>query len=82
MINIRAPIWNGGKRCIGIADYRLPHENSIVEIAIGYTNKEGMKIYPNKFYVDKAKLIKYPVMHVKDTKLYIIPIADLEERNK
>lgn len=82
-IHIRKPIMNlEGKRSVGVADYRLKYEPMKVKIEIDYiTKKEKMRLYPNPFYIEKAKVLKYPTMYVQDTKLYIIPIEDLKEEN-
>ena len=69
-----------GKRCVGVADYRLRYESAKVKIEIDYiTKKERMRLYPNPLYIEKLKVVKYPVQYVQDTKLYIIPIEDLKE---
>ena len=80
-IHIRKPIMNkDGQRCVGLADYRLKYEDESVKVIIDYiTKREGMRLYPNPFYVPRSKVVKYPVQYVKDTKLYIVPIADMKE---
>lgn len=85
MIIIHKPIWrkDTGRRCVGIAEYRLRCEGTITEIEIDYTNKEGERIYPNKFCIATEKVYWYPVRWAKNNvKLYIVPIEDLRELEK
>ena len=83
-VHIKKPIMNkDGQRCVGIADYRLKYESNFVEVVIDYiTKKENMRIYPNPLYIPKTNVLKYPVQYVKDTKLYIVPIADMKENKR
>jgi len=72
---IQTPIWYGKikRRCIGIAEFRLP---CIVNIA--YKDKYGNIIYPNDYRVTTAFAQKYPTKTVGNSiVLRVIPIADL-----
>lgn len=79
LIEIRFPIWNGGQRYVGIADFRIRAHNKIV---ILYTRKDGTKSFPNPYYISGAD-IKSPdhkFQVVKGgVKLYLVPISELEE---
>jgi Zn-finger nucleic acid-binding protein len=80
MIEIYKPKWEGNSiRRIGLAEYRLKLEGAIVEINITYRNKEGLRLYPDPFYMRKVDIVggHYPVENASGTKVYVIPIADL-----
>jgi len=78
VIEIYRPKWEGNQqRRIGIAEYRLKLEGAIVEINITYRNKEGLRLYPDPFFMRKTDIFHYPVELASGTKVYVIPIADL-----
>lgn len=78
MIEIYKPKWEGNtERRIGLADYRLRLEGNIVEINITYKNKEGLRLYPDPFYIRKVDIVHYPVENASGTKVYVVPISDL-----
>lgn len=82
LFNIRIPVWNGGKRMVGLATYKIGNHN---EIRILSKNKDGERTYPNPFYISGSKARSYPTEPVKthpDIILYMIPIADLEVLNR
>lgn len=74
MITIHKPIWNGGKRYIGIADYRVLQCGNIVEFECDYKNKEGVRIYPRPFKVPKFLVLHSPthVLKPSGTRLYLV----------
>ena len=75
-VTIKAPIWNGGNRKIGIADYRIKKAD-IVEVEILAKDKDGNKLHPGTYWMPVAKLKKYPIQTVHGgTKLYVSPIED------
>ena len=85
MIIIEHPMWKGDnafdKRCIGIADFRLPGEGRTAEITIKHKRKTGEYVYPSIYQMDVKDIIKYPaeyVGHKKNVKVYIVPIKDLK----
>lgn len=76
-IPIRFPIWNGGQRVVGIADFRVKQHN---KIEIEYVRKDGTRSYPNCYYMAGADIVKYPVQTVKGgVRVYLVPLKDLEE---
>lgn len=78
--DIREPIWNGGRRCVGLAEFRLKRDSII--ITISYKDKYGVKLYPDKYFMSCVKAKKYPTKEVSTArgmmKLFIIPIDDFE----
>ena len=48
---IRSPIWNGGRRCVGLAEGRLNQQDTYTTFDISYRNKKGERIYPHQFRV-------------------------------
>ena len=74
---IHAPRWNGGKRVVGIADYRIKDAN---RIEIDYVRKsDGERVYPTPFFMRGNKIKTYPTQIVRGgVKLYQVPIDDLE----
>lgn len=76
-IEIKYPIWHN--RSIGIATYKVGQHN---EITILKKDANGKLYYPLPLYISGENARKYPIEPVKSNKnikLYIIPIADLEE---
>lgn len=78
-VPIKFPIWNGGQRYVGIADFRIRQHN---KIEILYVRKDGTRSFPNCYYISGAD-IKKPEHKVKTVKggvkVYLIPISELEE---
>lgn len=78
MIEVYRPLWKGNtERCIGLAEYRVALEGNIIEVNITYKNKEGLRLYPNPFYVRKVDVVRYPTENAKGTKVYVVPICDM-----
>ena len=77
-VEIAKPIWNGEmkKRCVGIADFRIKGD---LEVHILYTNRHGIRIYPNPFRISMEEARKFPQQLVRGLKLYIIPIEAMNE---
>jgi len=71
-LKIREPIWMS--KSIGIAEKRA---FSDLEIEITYKDKYGNRVFPAKYFIEKNKLITYPIRYCEKTKLYIVPIKDL-----
>lgn len=73
---IRSPIWNGGKRKVGLATNRLGKHNSI---EFTYVRKsDGMKSIPEEYYFDGDNALEYETQIVKNTELILVPFDDLE----
>jgi len=73
-ITIKEPIWS--KKAIGIATWKVT-DNLI--ISISYVNKHGIRIFPYDYFIEKEKVIKYPIMQLKNNvTVYIVPIKDLK----
>ena len=80
-LNIREPIWNGGKKCVGIANFRIKGKEGI-DVTVDYTDKYGNKSCPATYYVNSIKLRQYPTQKVRGITLYIIPIEDMEVKSE
>ena len=79
LFEIKFPVWNGGKRMVGLFHKNVGTHN---QIDILVTRKDGTRIYPNPFYMSGADVRKYPLEPLKkypNMFLYMIPIEDLEE---
>ena len=78
-VELMYPIWQGSreKRCVGIADYRV--KGSDIEVHILYTNRHGIRLYPNPFRIGAEEVRKFPIQLVRGLKLYIIPIEAMDE---
>lgn len=78
VIKIRFPIWNGGRRVIGIAPHKVGTHN---HIEIEYTRKsDGEKIYPQPFYMSGKDIRAYvlePLKKYPNVYLYQVPVDDL-----
>lgn len=77
LFEIKAPIWGGGKRRVGLAENRVTDHN---EIHFLYKRKDGQLSIPDPHYFDgtKRKSIDYERMNVKGLTLIMIPFTDLE----
>ena len=78
LFEIRAPIWGGGKRRVGLAEYRITEHN---EIHFLYERKDGTRSIPGEYHFDGAKLkeIDFERMNVKGLTLVMIPFEDFEK---
>lgn len=77
MIEIRAPIWGGGKPKLGIATFRVG--DGLIQVKITYTRKDGRESYPGHYEMDSNKLKKYPIQIVRGgVQLYVAPLDDWE----
>ena len=74
-IVIHKPIWNGGKRYIGIADYRIHQSGNTIHFECDYKNAAGERIYPKPFAVPKWLVLRQPqhILKPSGTRLYLIP---------
>lgn len=87
-IEIDKPIYNGsnpGKKCVGIADWRLRNEGAITQIKINQLYKtgpmKGKRIYPTLYFMPTEEVIQYPTQTVgNNTLLYIVPIDDMKPK--
>lgn len=78
-VPIRFPIWNGGQRFVGIADFRIQTHN---KIEILYVRKDGTRSFPNCYYISGVDITKpeHKVQSVKGgVKVYLVPISELQE---
>lgn len=78
LFEIRAPIWNGGKKMVGLNERRIGAHN---EIRFTYRRKsDGELSIPDVYYFNGNKLreIDYTRQNVKGTTLVLIPFSDLE----
>ena len=77
MIEIKAPIWFGGKPSIGVADYRIGQGK--VQVEITYTRKDGTRSFPGHYEMDSQKLLRYPVQTVKGgVRLHVARLSEWE----
>jgi len=81
VIKIKTPIWNGGNRCVGIAEYKLIGAGVYIDIL--YRNKTGEKTYPNRFRLDRSVAMECPVKTIRISssrhlRLRIVPIDSME----
>ena len=74
---IQTPIWNGGKRCVGLCEHRL--NGSLTTFEILYRNKEGNRIYPYQFRIKTEMVLKCPLQWVKGMPLRIVPLLICHE---
>lgn len=78
VFEIRSPIWNGGKRKVGLALNRIRKHN---EIRFTYRRKSDNQLsFPDIYYFngDLVKGLDYDVQNVKGTMLVLVPFTDLE----
>lgn len=77
LLKIKEPIWIS--QSIGIAAKRAFAD---LKIEIMYKDKYGNKVFPAQYFIRKEDIIKYPIQYCGKTKLYIIPIKNLEIINE
>lgn len=82
LFKIRAPIWNAGRRFVGLDEKRIwvspPHN----EIHFEYRRKsDGELSMPDAYYFDGSKLkrVDYERQNRYGTTLVLIPFSDLEQ---
>lgn len=78
LFKIRAPIWNGGKKMVGLNMQRLSKHN---EVHFTYVRKsDGELSIPDEYYFDGDLLkdIDFEKQAVKGTVLAIIPFEHLQ----
>jgi len=77
LFEIKFPIWNGGKRVVGLAEDRLGKHN---EIRILYTRKDGTRSFPDNYYFDGNLRIFFNTMKLPSgVVLRLIPIESLSK---
>ena len=74
-LTIHTPIWK--TLSIGIST-RYCNRKGILKIEIDYTNKQGQRLFPHPFYIEKNKIREYPTQIRKKTILHIVPIKELK----
>ena len=74
---IMTPIWNGGQRCVGLAEYRLSGPVTTFEIL--WRNREDKRIYPHPFTVSTKTVLKCPIQMIKGMRLRIVPLNICKE---
>ena len=78
LFEIKYPVWNGGKRMVGLYHRNVGNHNQIEILA---KRKDGTRIYPNPFYMSGKDIKTYPLEPRKKYPhmfLYMIPIDDLD----
>lgn len=78
LFKIRAPIWGGGKRTVGLNLHRIRKHN---EIIFTYRRKtDGELSMPDKYYFDGDLLkgLDYEIQNVKGTSLVLVPFEHLQ----
>ena len=78
LFKIRAPIWNGGKKMVGLNAQRITYHN---EIHFTYVRKsDGELSIPDRYYFDGKLMheLDFEKQMVKGTMLVIIPFEHLQ----
>ena len=75
-IEIGEPIWFGGKRQVGIAEYKL-RGMDMVEVVIGYRNKHRDLVYPKPLRVPVTKVMRGRRQERKGVVLRWVAIDDM-----
>lgn len=78
LFEIRAPIWGGGKRVVGLNLKRIRKHN---EIHFTYRRKsDGELSFPDAYYFDGdlVKGLDCEIQNIKGTSLVLVPFSDLE----
>lgn len=79
VFDLRTPIWNNGKRVVGLNKARITRHN---EINLSYVRKsDGQRSFPDPYYFNGEKLehMEFAEQTVKGgVKLVLIPFSELE----
>jgi hypothetical protein len=80
LITILKPIWNGGQRYLGLAEYRVATEPATVTVECTYLNKTGDRLYPKPLKIAKHMILRQKTMMLKPsgTIIYLVPIEAFE----
>jgi len=80
LFKIRTPIWNAGKRKVGLDAQKIGVHN---EIEFSYVRKsDGQKSFPDQYYIsgEKIKALDYDRMNVSGgVTLVLVPFDQLEK---
>lgn len=83
VFTIREPIWKD-PRSVGLSYNDLVNANEdiiCVKIVYRMRSKNDELLYPDPFFMDREKALKYPIKTVSaGTKVTIIPIQDFRDR--
>lgn len=78
---IKAPMWFGGQRKVGLANRNIGNHN---KIEILYQRKDGERTYPEPFYISKKEIEEglqsgeFETQEWKGVYLVLIPIDKLK----
>lgn len=73
-IQIKAPVWGGGRPAIGVATFRVNGQD-MVEVEILYTRKDGNRSYPDIYFLPVQEVVKFPQKTVGGgVRLYVVPL--------
>jgi len=75
-IEIKEPIWYGGRRQVGIAEYKLRGCDT-VEVVIGYRNRYGDLVYPRPLRIPVSKVLRGRRQERKGVVLRWVAIDDM-----
>jgi len=73
---LKFPIWNGGKRVVGLNQTRIGFHN---KIKITYKRKDGTESFPDDYYISGEKARSFPTQVLKGgVTVHLIPLSELE----
>lgn len=77
---IRSPIWNGGQPAVGLAEWKMLHDE-ILEIRVTHRRKKNGKLtFPGVYRTTKSHALTCPVDPKCEVKLRVVPLADCDWR--
>lgn len=79
---IRSPIWNGGQPAVGLAEWKMLHDE-ILEIRVTHRRKKNGKLtFPGVYRTTRTHALKCPAKLAGFTKtiLRVVPLADCDWR--
>ena len=81
-VDILTPLWLGGKRRVGIAQYKL-QQAPVIEVTILYRNRDGERVYPHLYRIISVPALAKAAQEKmtkprKGLMICWIPIEDLE----
>lgn len=71
---INTPIWK--TRSVGLAKDKM--NSDVLEVEILYRDKQGKRIYPHVYEINKEQSLRYSTQRIKGHILYLIPIEDFK----
>jgi hypothetical protein len=79
MVTIRKPMWNGGRRMVGIAERFTRYGGDTLKVEITYKDRKGWRIYPRPFVVSMSVVLRCQRQTTSGCPLFLVPLEAMRE---